>query len=63
MKRYDWYYDDMHENSEGDYYKVEEITLDDSRLSNVWGKSIYRLSLTAKDKVLKAKSIITIKAK
>jgi hypothetical protein len=33
-------------------YTVEEITLDDSRLSNVWGKSIHRLVLFAKDKTL-----------
>ncbi len=34
---------------------VETITLDDPRLSNVWGAEIYRLSLTAKKNRLKGK--------
>ncbi len=34
---------------------IETITLDDPRLSNVWGPEIYRLSLTAKQQTLKGK--------
>ena len=32
---------------------VEVVELDDKRLSNVWGEKLYRLSFTAKNKVLK----------
>lgn len=34
-------------------YKIETIALDDPRLSNVWGKQVYRLSFTAKSMVKK----------
>lgn len=40
---------------------LETITLDDPRLSNVWGKEIYRLSLTAKKKALSGTYVYTIK--
>lgn len=40
---------------------IETITLDDPRLSNVWGKEIYRLSLTAKKKALSGTYVFTIK--
>lgn len=39
---------------------VETITLTDERLSNVWGKQIYRLSLDAKQKQLAGKYRFTI---
>ena len=44
-------------------YQIEEIVLDDSRLSNVWGKSIFRLSLTANEKALKGEYRLNIIAK
>lgn len=40
---------------------LDTITLDDPRLSNVWGKEIYRLSLTAKKKALSGSYVFTIK--
>lgn len=40
---------------------LETITLDDPRLSNVWGKEIYRLSLTAKKKAMSGTYMFTIK--
>lgn len=40
---------------------IDTITLDDPRLSNVWGKEIYRLSLTAKKKALSGSYVFTIK--
>ena len=40
---------------------VETIRLDDSRLSNVWGTEIYRISLNAKNAVLSGKYSYTIK--
>ena len=40
--------------------KVESVELDDSRLSNVWGPAIYRISLDAKAVVNKGKYKITI---
>lgn len=40
---------------------VETITLDDPRLSNVWGKEIYRLSLKAGKKTLSGSYVFTIK--
>ena len=40
---------------------LETVTLDDPRLSNVWGKEIYRLSLTAKKKALSGTYVYTIK--
>lgn len=40
---------------------LETITLDDPRLSNVWGKEIYRLSLTAKKKAMSGTYVYTIK--
>ena len=41
-------------------YQIEEIVLDDPRLSNVWGKSIFRLSFTANDKALKGEYQLNI---
>lgn len=40
---------------------IETIALDDPRLSTVWGKEIYRLSLTAKKKTLSGTYVYTIK--
>lgn len=40
---------------------MEAIILDDTRLSAVWGKEIYRLSLTAKKKVFSGTYMYTIK--
>lgn len=34
-------------------YQIETVTLDDPRLSNIWGKQVYRLSFTAKSMVKK----------
>lgn len=39
---------------------IEKIILDDPRLSNVWGKEIYRLSLTAQKQKLSATYTYTI---
>jgi len=39
---------------------VETVSQTDSRLSNVWGSEIYRLSLTAKQQQLKGKYRLTI---
>lgn len=39
---------------------IEVINLTDSRLSNVWGKEVYRLSLTAKKTSLSGKYVFTI---
>lgn len=41
---------------------LETIQLTDTRLSNVWGKKIYRLSLTAKDMVRKGQYVFKVKA-
>lgn len=41
---------------------VETIPLDDTRLSNVWGKEIYRLTLTDKSKPLKGNYKFIVKA-
>jgi len=41
-------------------FQIEEILLDDNRLSNVWGKSIYRLSFIAKEKILKSEYQMSI---
>ncbi|WP_455641271.1 heparinase II/III family protein [Parabacteroides sp.] len=41
---------------------VETITLDDPRLSDVWGKEIYRLSLTARKQVMSGTYNYTIKS-
>ena len=41
--------------------KKDTINLDDKRLSNVWGNRIYRISFTAKEKVLKNHYIFKIK--
>ena len=38
----------------------EVIELTDPRLSNVWGKEIYRISLNAKNSSLKGKYVFTI---
>lgn len=40
--------------------KVEDIPLTDEKLSKVWGKEVYRLSLLAKKKQLSGKYIFTI---
>jgi len=40
---------------------VETITLDDPRLSNVWGKEIYRVSLNARQTTLSGSYTYTIK--
>lgn len=40
---------------------IETITLDDTRLSNVWGKNIYRVSLDSKVLTKKGKYSFTIK--
>ena len=40
---------------------IETITLDDPRLSNVWGKEIYRVSLKAKKMVASGTYSYTIK--
>jgi len=40
---------------------IETIQLDDSRLSNVWGKEIYRISLNAKNTTLSGNYNYTIK--
>lgn len=42
---------------------IESITLDDTRLSNVWGKQVYRVSLNAKNTVTKGKYSFVIKKK
>jgi hypothetical protein len=39
---------------------IETVPQTDTRLSNVWGKEIYRLQLTAKQKSLKGKYLFTI---
>lgn len=39
---------------------IEVVTLDDPRLSGVWGKEIYRLSLTAKKQQLSGNYVYTI---
>ncbi len=44
-------------------YQIDEVLLDDSRLSNVWGKSIFRLSFTATVKSLKAEYQMSIQEK
>ncbi len=41
---------------------LETIKLTDPRLSNVWGKEIYRLSLTAKKEVKKGRYVFNVKA-
>lgn len=41
-------------------YNIETITLDDTRLSNVWGKQIYRLTFKAKNMVKKGNYTFTI---
>lgn len=40
---------------------VEPVALTDPRLSNVWGKEIYRLSFTAKSQKLKGKYAFTLR--
>lgn len=40
---------------------VEPVALTDPRLSNVWGKEIYRLSFTAKSQKLKGKYTFTLR--
>ena len=40
---------------------VEPLELTDSRLSNVWGKTIYRLSFKAKQQATKGNYLFTIK--
>ena len=40
----------------------ETIKLDDTRLSNIWGYEIYRISLTAKDNQMKGTCKFTVKA-
>ncbi|WP_106831618.1 heparinase II/III family protein [Parabacteroides pacaensis] len=40
---------------------VESIKLTDARLSNVWGKEIYRISLVAKKQSIKGKYVYTIR--
>lgn len=40
---------------------VEPVALTDPRLSNVWGKEIYRLSFTAKSQKLKGKYVFTLR--
>lgn len=40
---------------------VETIALDDPRLSNVWGKEIYRLSLNAVETAMSGRYVFTIK--
>ena len=39
---------------------VEMVTLNDQRLSSVWGEAVYRLSLTAKRQSLSGKYVFTI---
>ena len=41
-------------------YNIETITLDDTKLSNVWGKQIYRLTFKAKNMVKKGNYTFTI---
>ena len=41
-------------------YNIETITLDDTRLSDVWGKQIYRLTFKAKNMVKKGNYTFTI---
>ena len=41
---------------------LETIKLTDPRLSNVWGKEIYRLSLTAQKEVKKGRYVFNVKA-
>ena len=43
-------------------FQIEEILLDDNRLSNVWGKSIFRLSFTSKVKSLKCEYLMSIRS-
>ena len=40
--------------------EIEAIPLDDARLRSSWGKRLYRIVLTAKDKLLKDKSSLRI---
>ena len=40
---------------------IETVTLDDPRLSNVWGDKIYRVSLQSNDRVKKGRYSFTIK--
>jgi hypothetical protein len=42
---------------------IEPIALDDSRLSNVWGKEIYRISLNAKSAVKSGNYTFLVKNK
>ena len=42
-------------------YSIETITLDDPRLSDVWGKEVYRVSLKAKKMTRKGNYSFTIK--
>ena len=50
----------LHYNPSQFNYHIDEIQLDDIRLSNVWGKSIYRLSFIAKEKILKSEYQMSI---
>jgi hypothetical protein len=43
--------------------KIEEIKLDDSRLQNVWGPSVWRLSLSTGKKGLRGKEEFTIQSR
>ena len=42
---------------------LETVELDDQRLRNVWGDTVYRLSLNAKDKQLKGKYTFSVNKK